>query len=400
MLVRKWCTRVAATGATCGIAIAGAPLPANAQGTGTGTGTLTVTVTASQTQTPLPYAVVALPQRSIERFTDASGRITIVSLVAGRYELVVRRIGFAPSRDTVIIAPAAVTSLAVALTQIPVQLTSMLVRPRERCTSPGMPDHARDAEVYQIVDMLRQNAAQFRLLTTEYPFRYATQRVLAAVSDSAMFVQSVDTLVAESSALGGYRPGRVVREAAGPRGRAETTMILPVLSDLAAPSFIENHCFRYGGTVQENGETWVRLDVLASEKLRTPDVNGAFFLDSTTAQLRRMELEMSRPDRLPTRLKSIRALTVATTFREITPGLSLIDGVCAINWQKTEKGRPISHPAELQQLTAYRFANAPPDAPSQSMYPTLTWRRATQVSRELLWCGSPRAAPNGQSPVG
>lgn len=351
-----------------------------------GTGTLSVTVTATQTSASLPYAVVALPDRGIERFTDAGGRAIIVALPAGSYDVAVRRIGFAPYRGRVVIEAGLVTSASITLAQIPVQLTGMLVRPREACTKPGMPDRARDPAVHDVVELLRENADQFRLLTSQYPFRYATQRVLAAVADSAVFVQTVDTLVAESKSLGGYRPGRVVRERRAPGGRTETTMSIPVLSDIAAPSFIANHCFHFGGVVTEGTETWVRLEVRAADKLRSPDVHGTFFLDSATAQLRRMELEMSRPDRLPRRLQGIRTVAVATTFREITPGLSLIDRVCAINWQKPFQGRGPRHPVELQQLTAYRFDAAPPDAPRASAYNSPAWQPRTQLARDVLWC--------------
>jgi len=237
-----------------------------------------------------------------------------------------------------------------------------------------------------VVELLRENADQFRLLTSQYPFRYATQRVLATFADSAIFVQSVDTLVAESKTLGGYRPGRVVREQRAPGGRTEVTMAIPGLSDIAAPSFIANHCFHFGGVVTEGSETWVRLEVRAADKLRVPDVHGTFFLDSATAQLRKMELEMSRPDRLPRRLQGIRTVAVATTFREITPGLSLVDRVCAINWQKPLRGREPRHPVELQQLTAYRFDTAPLDAPSAGAYDSPASRPRTRLSRDVLWC--------------
>jgi len=357
-----------------------------------GTGALSVTVTAQQTGVSLPYAVVALPERAVERFTDAGGRATIVALPSGSYEIAVRRIGFAPYRGRVVIEVGTITTAAITLAQIPVQLTGMMVRPREVCAKPGMPDRARDPAVYDVVELLRENADQFRLLTSQYPFRYATQRVFASLADSAVFVQAVDTLVAESRLLGGYRPGRVVRDQRGPGGRTETTMAIPGLSDIAAPSFLANHCFHFGGIVTEGAETWVRLEVRAADKLRSPDVHGTFFLDSATAQLRRMELEMSRPDRLPRRLQGIRTVAVATTFREITPGLSLVDRVCAINWQKPFQGRGRSHPVELQQLAAYRFDAAPPDAPITSAYDTPAWHARTQVPLGLLWCDGVGAA--------
>lgn len=378
------------TMALAGLVVATARLAA--QSASQGTGTLAITVTAEQTGTALPYAVVALPERRLERFTDANGRATIIALPAGSYDLTVRRIGFAPYRGRVAIESGVVSSVPIALTQIPVQLTGMRVRPRETCTTPGMPDQARDPAVHAVVELVRENADQFRLLMSQYPFRYAIQRVFGALADTTVYVQTVDTLVAESKALGGYRPGRVVREQRARGGRTETTMALPVLSDIAAPSFIANHCFFYGGVVIEGDETWVRLEVRASDRLRTPDVHGTFFLDSATAQLRRMELEMSRPDRLPRRLRGIRTVAVSTTFREITPGLSLMDRVCAINWQQLARGRAPSHPVELQQLTAYRFDTAPPDAPVASAYDAPGWRAPSRVRLDRLWCAAQLSA--------
>lgn len=351
-----------------------------------GTGTLSVSVTAQQTAVPLSYAVIALPDRSIERFTDAAGRATIIALPAGGYAITVRRIGFAPYVGRVVIEAGVVTTATIALAQIPVQLTGMVVRPREACTTPGMPDRARDPAVYDIVELLRANADQFRLLTRQYPFRYATQRVFGAYADSTVYVHTVDTLVAESRSFGEYRPGRVVREQSARGGGVETTMTIPILSDIAAPSFIANHCFHFGGVINADGETWVRLEVRAADKLRSPDVHGTFFLDSATAQLRRMELEMSRPDRLPRRLQGIRTVGVTTTFREITPGLSMVDRVCAINWQKRSPFRDAGHPVELQQLSAYRFEVPPADAPTAGDYATPTWRPRARVRRDALWC--------------
>ena len=77
-----------------------------------GTGTLSVTVTAQQTGVALPYAVVALPERAVERFTDAGGRATIIALPAGSYDIAVRRIGFAPYRGRVMIDAGTVTTAA------------------------------------------------------------------------------------------------------------------------------------------------------------------------------------------------------------------------------------------------------------------------------------------------
>ena len=113
----------------------GVTLAASGRSAAQGTGTLSVTVTAQQTGVALPYAVVALPERAVERFTDAAGRATIIALPTGGYDIAVRRIGFAPYRGRVVIQAGIVTTAAIALAQV--RVVGRMMRRRMMRTSGG-----------------------------------------------------------------------------------------------------------------------------------------------------------------------------------------------------------------------------------------------------------------------
>ncbi|MCO4100144.1 MAG: carboxypeptidase regulatory-like domain-containing protein [Gemmatimonas sp.] len=249
-----------------------------------------------------------------ERFSGAEGQFLVPTVPAGTHELVVRRIGFVPQRQQVVVVANGTLALSISLRRVPVRLTGMTARPTNRCTSPSLPDSQRFPEV------------------------------------------------------------------------RETFMAIPSIIDLADPAFVNNHCFTYAGASTQGNETWFRLDVRASERLRTPDVHGAFFLDSATAQLRRMELELSRPDRLPSALRSVRSVIAHSTFVEIAPGLSILQSVCAINWQKPRQGTRVSHGAELQHMLAWEFTTAPPDVERVTIRTAPRWRPATQLPGTVLPC--------------
>lgn len=337
------------------------------------------TVRAAPTDVPLPYAVVSIPALGIERFSGANGRYTILDVPLGSHEVVVRRIGFLPQRITVRFVADSVASLDVRLIQIPVRLAQLTVRPAEPCLKPGLPDSVKSPEVAMLVALLRENAATYRTLANQHPYTYAQVRALGDLRGDTLSLGVPVVERIEGLRTPVYQPGRVVTTRnSGPF--AQTTMALPTLLDLTAPAFIENHCFHYRGTSAHDGETWVRLDVRAADRLRTPDVHGEFQLDSATGQLREMALEMSRPDRLPSWLRSIRAVQVTTRFLEIAPGLSLADDVCAINWIRQSGRRTPVHSTELQHVGAVAFVSPPPDIAPLREFPRPPWPRRMLVS--------------------
>jgi len=362
------------------------PLPTAALAQGA-VGALRGTVRAAPSDAPLPYAVVAIPSLQVERFSGAAGDFFLGALPVGEYDVSVKRLGFVPQRVRVRITAGATTPLEVRLLQVPVRLANVQVRPTEPCLSPGLPDSTRFPEVAQLVGLLRENADRFRLLATQYPFSFLQVRAQGRLGAAAMIVDRVDTLRIESSTRAGYRPGRVVVDQyLG--NRRETVMAIPTIIDITDERFVESHCFRYAGTSTRGGETWVQLDVRAADAIRSPDVNGSFHLDSATAQLRKMELELSRPDRLPRGLRDIRSVRVITSFLDIAPGLSIIDVICGVNWLKSARGKETRPPMELQQVLAYAFRQPPPDvAPSRELS-LPRWRPMGRVERETLSCAT------------
>lgn len=362
-------------------------LASQAPAVATPQGALQGIVRAAPTDVALPYAVISIPALGIERFSGANGTFILGAVPAGSHEVLIRRLGFVPERRTVNISAAQTTTLDVRLVQVPVRLSSMLVRPVEPCKRPGLPDSIRFPEVAQLANLLRENADRYRLLVQQYPFAYVQTRAFGQLMDRGMTILRVDSIRVPGASAVEYKPGNVVRrDRTG--GRNDYSMHLPTLLDLADAVFVRNHCFHYAGTSTHEGETWYRLDVRAADRLSSPDVHGAFFLDSATSQLRRMELEMSRPDRLPRELRSIRTVQVTTQFLEIAPGVALIDNVCAVNWIKG-RGPRAQHAAELQQVLMYGFTAPPPDIDPVGQRSMPPWRRGAGVPRDSLSCVPP-----------
>ena len=353
----------------------------------TGTGRLTGAVRAAQPDAELPYAVVNLPALSIERFTDASGRFVLGALKTGTFDIAIRRIGFKPWNGRVTITADSTTTLNVQLVQLPQQLLAVVVRALASCRNPGPPDPVLQSETSSLVAQLRENADRYRLLAEQYPFSYSQTRALGALNDANFVVERVDTTMVQSIARVAYSPGNLVTRTASKERGVEYTMAIPTLIELTDDRFIRTHCFGYGGTTRVGRETWVRVNMRAADKLRSPDVHGAFFLDSATSQLRRMDLDMSRPDLLPPELQRVEAVHVVTSFRDIASGLSVIESVCALNQVHTPPGADRVPPsAELQQLLGYRFTAPPPDVARARGFISPTWLSGARLSRELVWC--------------
>jgi len=353
----------------------------------TAMGRLDGTVRAAGTDAAIPYAVVSVASQSRERFTGADGRFSLLALPVGTYTVVIKRLGFAPWNGSVAISADASTALAVVLTPIAARLPKVDVIALANCANPGLPDPRRQADVYELVTLLRENADRYRILASQYPFSYLQTRALGELSDSAFILQRIDTTLVTSASPASYRPGQVVTRARGAGGRGEYTMILPTIVELAGDPFIRNHCFGYGGAITQQHETWYRINVRAADRLKSPDVHGAFFLDSATSQLRRMELELSRPDRLPRELRGIDGVTAVTTFVSIADGLSVIGSVCAVN-RLTQQGaiakRPT--PSELQRLIAVRFTSPPPDVPAVRTLELPPWQSGARLPRSEVGC--------------
>ena len=123
---------------------------------------------------------------------------------------------------------------------------------------------------------------------------------------------------------------------------------MPELADLADEQFIMNHCFDFGGTDVVEGDTLIRIDFIPAPSVHDPDVAGAVFLDRTSYQLRRMELNLvnlSRP--LCARIdgQSIRAEFRRRSSRRSDATLRVVDGDTKRQPQEQDAGTVDRDPA-------------------------------------------------------
>jgi len=387
--------RTATSLALVALTVLVAPVLLDAQPDGTGRlqGVVRGTTRGGDALVPLSYAVVSLPQRGLERFTDGSGRFLLTELPAGSHELLVRRLGYTPWRGTVRIAAGETTPLEIALTVIPVRLDAVTVQAMARCDRPGLPDPQRAPAVAMLVSLLRENADRYRLLVSAHPFEYEHVRAVGivldgAVAESSVVFQTVDRLHDRSVSKALYRAGQVVTPQPPPHPPGEFVMSIPTILDLSDDAFARAHCFGYGGRETMGSETWLRLDVRAADRSRSPDVHGRFWLDSASSTLRRMELELSHVARLPRALRHVAALRVQTRFTEIAPGLSVLRDICALTFgaprRRYQPLRLVS--VELQQLSHYRFTTPPPDVVPSQQRRAPSWPLRRPQPRSLLWC--------------
>ncbi len=203
---------------------------------------------------PLSYAVVSLPLRGDERFTDGGGRFLIVDLPAGAHEVLVRRLGYAPWRGTVRIVAGETTPLEVVLANIPVRLDAVSVQAMDRCDRPGLPDPGASPAVSALVSLLRENADRYRLLAAAHPFEFEHVRAVGtmipgAVPESSVVFQTVDRLRDRSVPAARYRTGEVVTPQPPPHPPGEFLMAIPTILDLSDDAFARVHCFAFGGRI-------------------------------------------------------------------------------------------------------------------------------------------------------
>lgn len=345
----------------------------------------------ARTDGRLAYAVITISALGIDQFTDSRGVFTLPAPAAGDYDVLVRRLGFLPFRGRLTLG-ADQPTVDVRLQRVPQQLSGMTVSASLDCANPGPPDSVRSPELFTLVSLLRENADRYRRLVSQHPFVAMQARALGELRETATFLQFADVAPMRLSDKSEYRAGSVVRR----RGR-EYTMAIPTILELTDDRFARSHCFAFGGastaTTSAGDETWYRIQVRAADALDAPDVHGVFFLDSATAQLRRMTLELSRPDKLPGSLASVRSVEVSTTFAEIASGLSVIDAVCAVTRTKPVSSKEASEtpaqelvPIELQKLVSYVFTSPPPDVEAQRQYPAPAWQSGTYVAPSEVWC--------------
>lgn len=313
-------------------------------------------VRAAETNVLLPYSTVVLEPGVGGRFADDSGAFAFPDLARGSYRVIVRAIGYLPFDTTIAIATEPVV-LHVRLFPLAIELPPVTIVATRACIQPGSPARDSEPDLAAIFDQLRENAARYRLLSDDYPFRYWVER---QVSDSpppgpGVVVVLIDTVERRSDARVPYRPGRLIITAAGPRGRPERILRLPTVIDLADPEFHKSHCFSFGGVDTMHDRAVWRVDFLAAERLRSPDVTGSAWLDANTYQLRRLVFRLTRPEKA---VRFLRNLEVTVAFGDLLPFVTVPTRIESLT--RSRRGDRDFAAREAQRLLRVDFLKAPP----------------------------------------
>src|SRR6185312_10752879 len=336
--------------------LAGLTARTGAQVTGESRGAISGIVRDATTGQPLPFSVVDIRGRALQRFTSDSGRFRIAGLTPGPRVLRVRHLGFTPRELTIELRAGQDTAVAIRLTAVAVNLAAMPIHASAACDDPGPPRAADDSAFAAVFTQLRENAEQYNLLATAYPFAALIARSLSLEQhDGDLEVKNTDTVVFRSDHEWPYRPGQIVTESTDPRltgGRGDFVMHIPTLDVLADSAFLANHCFGNAGLQTVDGVSLVRIDFRAAERIDTPDVDGSMYLDPKSYQIRRSVVRLSRR---PGAIPYINSATATTTFSELYPSLPIVTGVESRNGL-SYPFRPTAPRASIETQSLVRLA--------------------------------------------
>lgn len=323
------------------------------------TGAIVALVTAKAGGFPLAYSVVSVPALGRERFTNDQGAVALTALPAGRTQLRIRHLGYTPIDLWVAVRANRTDTLRIQMTHIAVELNAVRVHALGVCKTPGPPRATAEPAFAAIFEQLRENADQFRLLADAYPFAYTMERISSVHYVSGeLVVQSVDTLTLGTGLRWKYAPGSVVTETAYP-GNRQVQFVIPTLVQFAEQSFLNSHCFANGGADTANGSAVVRVDFVADERIKPPDVDGEIYLDPATFQIRRSVLRLTHiPDQTP----QISAVEVVTDFREVLPSIPIVAAITSTHVLWTDRTRPVLPDTayETQRLMHVAFLRGKP----------------------------------------
>src|SRR5690349_267678 len=209
--------------------------------------TLVTIVRARESGQPLAYGVVTLQPPTREQFTNDRGIATFAGVPSGRVSLRVRHLGYSPAERSVVLRPGAVDTIRVELTRVAVSLGPVHVRALAECKSPGPPRAASDPSFAAVFEQLEENADQYRVLATQYPFSSSVERMSSVhYVGGDSIIDRIDTLVLGTGVRWHYAPGGLIEETDDPRNR-HVVFNIPALIHFAERSFLDNHCFANGG---------------------------------------------------------------------------------------------------------------------------------------------------------
>ena len=308
------------------------------------------------------YAVVSTAPGGREQFSDADGRFIIRDLRPGTIHLSARRIGYAPFDTALDVHPGDTLRVRLEMRLITIQLPAVHTLAKA-CAHPGGSSDLIGADLAVLFDQVKQNAERNRLLARTYPFELSIERRITKPEPmlEARFV-AYDTVLRSSLRDWHYAPGRMLgtREVeSGVFGGKWITLTMPELADFADSTFLDNHCFDFAGLESVDGDTLIAVDFRPAPVVRQPDVSGTLFLDPKTYQLR---LTLVALVNLTKHLEDqISGQVVRATFKEILPGVPVLDVVSSAVFPKTEPNKPSTEPATETQRTLFvRFLSGRP----------------------------------------
>jgi hypothetical protein len=304
---------------------------------------------------PLGYTAIMLVSRGLERFSDDSGRFVLAGLPAERLALRVRHIGYAPRDTNVTLAPGQTLDIRVELRRIAVELAGVRVEASRTCVEPGRPRRDVDSTLAIVFQQLEQNAQQYRLITTRYPFESTVRQVFSYATSAGTAPINTTSALVRSDGSERYSPGDVIVK----RGLSRAVAI-PSLAVFTDRAFVEAHCFRAGGLQDMSGEKLFRIDFQAAAKIDSPDLDGSMYLDPANFVIRRSEIRVTNLSR---GLSDFDSIAVTSRFEEIFPGVPIVaevDGLSHYTKPRTSNGEQLLALAEHQRDVQLRFIRGQP----------------------------------------
>ena len=312
---------------------------------------VTGTVVSAVTGEALPYSTVGIGGGA-QRFSGADGRFSF-DLAPGEYSLRVRQLGFSPL-DTVIRVGrgADIRGLVFRLQPIAFRLDAVRTYAKSCRTS------AQAADLAVLLEELTKNADRERLLRTEYPFVYQLERQIGYRGIGGFTNRAADTLKYYSKVLPRYAPGNLVQRVDSTDPKSESEMRVPTLVDLADPSFINTHCYRFRGVTNADDARVYKIDFEPTSEISTTDVEGSAYIDTATYLIKKAVFRLTRPDKLK---PPVLGLEVTTTYREIFKGLGLFDEIHS-EQPLNKRGRLVVYQVQDQKLAGILFYGRTPES--------------------------------------
>lgn len=319
-------------------------------------------VVSRGTAVRLGYSVISTRPQNREEFTDTVGEFVLRDLQPGHVRFTAKHIGYTPFDTTLDLRAGDSLHVEISLELVRIELPAVHAFAKG-CFHPGAPTPKYGLALAALFEQLQQNAERNRLLARSFPFELTVER---RITDPEPLIEArfiaIDTIVRGSTRLWTYEPGKILGTRqidGGVFGGKWTTVKLPELADFADQRFLDAHCFDYSGLEAFDGDTLIRIDFVPAPAVRTPDIGGAIFLDPKSYQLRSMFVSLVN---LTRELKRrIGGQSIRADFREIIPGVPVIDHVSSMVYPRDDPTAAPTEPAtETQRTLNVRFLRGKP----------------------------------------